>query len=65
MESLDQDIFNGLKRWVYNSPSWKISINGEERDYSITMNDICFVISIKLRDAYLRAHPELEDGENQ
>lgn len=65
MESLDQDIFNGLKRWVYNSPSWKISINGEKRDYSITMNDICFVISIKLRDAYLMAHPELEDGENQ
>lgn len=62
LESLDSEAFNGLKRWVYNSPSWPIEINGEKRDYSITMNDICFVISIKLRDAYLERHPELADG---
>lgn len=57
---LDSDIFNKLKQWVYNSPSRKINIQGEEKEYTINMNDICFVISIPLRDLYLNMHPDIK-----
>ena len=58
-EHLDDDMFNGLKKWVYNSPSRKLVIEGVERDYTVTMNDVCFVLSLPLRDMYLELHPEL------
>lgn len=60
IENLDSDIFNRLKLWVYNSPTRKLTIDGEERDYAITMNDICFILSLPLRDMYLDAHPEIQ-----
>lgn len=59
-DNLDNDIFNGLKKWVYNSPSRKVEINGEETDYVVTMTDVCFVLSLPLRDMYLERHPELQ-----
>lgn len=59
-DNLDNDIFNGLKKWVYNSPSRKVEINGEETDYVVTMTDVCFVLSLPLRDIYLQLHPELQ-----
>jgi hypothetical protein len=58
-EHLDDDMFNGMKKWVYNSPSRKMVIDGTERDYTVTMNDVCFVLSLPLRDMYLELHPEL------
>lgn len=58
-ENLQNDIFNGLKNWVYNSPTRKIRVNGQEQDYTVTMNDVCFILSIPLRDMYLKAHPEV------
>lgn len=60
IENLDSDIFNDLKVWVYNSPSRKLNLNGEERDYAVTMNDVCFVLSLPLRDMYLDSHPEVK-----
>lgn len=60
IENLDSDMFNGLKLWVYNSPSRKLSINGETRDYNITMNDVCFILSLPLRDMYLEKHSEIQ-----
>ncbi len=57
---LDDDMFNGMKKWVYNSPSRKVEIDGEEKDYSVTINDVCFVLSLPLRDMYLELHPELQ-----
>lgn len=51
----NNDIFNTLKVWVYNSPSWKI----DGKDYTITLGDVCFVLSIPLRDKYLSLHPEI------
>ena len=57
---LDSDIFNELKQWVYNSPTWKIEIQGQPQDYTVTMNDICFVLSLPLRDMYLALHPDIE-----
>lgn len=60
IENLDSDIFDDLKVWVYNSPSRKLNLNGEERDYTVTMNDVCFVLSLPLRDMYLNSHPEIK-----
>lgn len=60
IERLESDIFNDIKQWVYNSPYWTISVDGEDKKYAITMNDICFVLSLPLRDMYLEAHPDLE-----
>ncbi len=56
---LDSGIFNELKQWVYNSPSLKIELQGQEQEYAVTMNDICFVLSLPLRDMYLETHPDL------
>lgn len=43
--------FNRLKDFVYNEPTWDLS---DGRKYDITVNDICFVIGLKLRDLYLK-----------
>ena len=57
----DNEIFNGMKDFVYNSPSYIIKDkDGEERQYDITLSDICFVLSLPLRDMYLEAHNEIE-----
>lgn len=42
--------FNALKDFVYNEPTWTLSKGNK---YDITVNDICFVIGLKLRDMYL------------
>lgn len=60
IENLDNSIFDDMKLWVYNSPTRKLKIGDEERDYSITINDICFILSIPLRDMYLSEHPEVK-----
>lgn len=59
-DHLDDDMFIGMKKWVYSSPSRKVMIDGIERDYTVTMNDVCFVLSLPLRDIYLELHPELQ-----
>lgn len=57
---IDDDMFIGMKNWVYNSPSRQITIDGSIREYSVTMNDVCFVLSLPLRNMYLEKHPELQ-----
>ena len=59
IESLNLGIFNELKHWVYNSPTRSININGNIEDYSVTLGDICFILSLPLRDKYLAQHPEI------
>ena len=59
----NMDIFNKIKQWVYNSPTWDLEINGNKEAYSITMGDICFVLSIPLRDMFLAEHPEVPTEE--
>ena len=58
---LDDDMFISIKNWVYNSPTRKIMVDGIEKDYAITMNEVCFVLSLPLRDMYLDLHPELKN----
>lgn len=58
----NEDIFNGLKNFLYNAPAYRIKDeNGVERDYDLSLSDVCFVLSLPLRDMYLEAHPELQN----
>lgn len=59
VENLEEDIFNPLKNWVYNSPSMKVEVDGETKDLAVSLRDVCFVISLPLRDIYLEQHPEI------
>lgn len=59
--NIDNDIFNGMKDFVYNSPSYTVKDkDGNEREYDISLSDICFVLSIPLRDMYLNEHQEIK-----
>lgn len=40
-----------------------LEINGNKEAYSIIMGDICFVLSIPLRDMFLAEHPEVPTEE--
>ncbi|MBO7287410.1 MAG: hypothetical protein J6U85_04185 [Bacteroidales bacterium] len=60
---IDNDMFIGMKNWVYNSSPRKLIVDGVEKDYSISMNDVCFVLSLPLRNMYLDLHPELQEIE--
>lgn len=58
--NIDNEIFNGLKNFVYNSPTYTLKdAEGKERLYDISMSDICFVLSLPLRDMYLSEHNEI------
>lgn len=56
----NNDIFDGLKNWVYLAPSRVIlDEDGKEVTTDVALDDVLFVISLPLRDAYLHEHPEL------
>lgn len=58
----DNEIFNRLKNYVYNSPTYTIKDKeGNERQYDIALSDICFVLSLPLRDMYLKEHKEIPE----
>lgn len=44
-------VFNYIKDYVYEAPAYK-DINGEMSE--LTIGDICFILSIPLRDMYLK-----------
>lgn len=55
-----EDIFNGMKNFVYNAPAYPLTdAQGRLRDYELTLDDVCYVLSIPLRDMYLQEHPEI------
>lgn len=57
---VNDDLFNGFKNFLYNSPSYIIKdADGKERNYDLTLPDVCFVLSLPLRDLYLEAHPQI------
>lgn len=46
--------------YVYNAPSITVKgVNGEEVSHDLTLQDVCFALSIPLRDMYLKEHPEI------
>lgn len=56
----DSDIFDGIKNYVYNAPSYMVKdADGKEQRYDLSLMDACFVLSLPLRDLYLEAHPEI------
>lgn len=56
----DNDIFNEIKLYVYNAPSLIVkNRKGEDVTYDLTLGDVCYVLSIPLRDMYLQEHPEI------
>lgn len=50
--------FNSMKNYVYNEPTWTLP---DGKQYDITINDICFVLGLRLRDMYLSEHPEVSE----
>lgn len=57
---ISKDIFNDFKVFIYNSPSYMIKdANGQEKPYDLAITDVCFVLSLPLRDMYLKEHPQI------
>ena len=58
--STNEDMFIRLKNFVYNCPTIKLkNDDGTERDYEVSLGDVCFVLSLPLRDMYLKENPHL------
>jgi hypothetical protein len=52
--------FDGIKNFIYNSPEYNVKDNkGCDRKYNLSLIDVCFILSIPLRDMYLEPHPEI------
>lgn len=59
----DEDMFNDIKDYVYNAPSITIKDeDGKERLYDITLGDVCYVLSLPLRDMYLKERFKPKDN---
>lgn len=60
IELLSDPIFDNIKNIVYNAPAIKLKKqDGTEEDYGFTIADVCFVLSLPLRDEYLKEYPDL------
>ena len=56
----ENEIFKPLKDFVYKSPTYTLKgQSGEDKTYDLSLNDVCFILSLPLRDMYLKEHPEL------
>ena len=55
------DIFNGIKSWVYNAPARSIvRKDGTQIMTEVSLEDVLFVLSLPLRDMFLAEHPEIQ-----
>lgn len=62
MSSVNEEIFLGMKKYVYNAPLMELKDeDGNVSKYEVTLPDVCFVLSIPLRDMYLKEHPEISE----
>lgn len=53
------EAFNPIKTFIYNAPYYDVVKDGETRQLDVSLVDMCFVLSIPLRDMYLAEHPEI------
>ena len=54
-----EDRFNQIKNKVYHYPAIDIlNRHGESVKYEVSLADVCFVLSLALRDKYLETHPQ-------
>ncbi|MBR5604761.1 MAG: hypothetical protein IKW51_11305 [Bacteroidales bacterium] len=52
--------FDGIKNFIYNSPEYKVKDkNGRDITCNLSLMNVCFILSIPLRDMYLELHPEI------
>lgn len=52
--------FNEIKNKIYNSPALELATeDGSQKKFEITLEDVLFVLSLYLRDEYLRLHTEI------
>lgn len=52
--------FDKIKNFIYNSPEYTFKDeDGHDVKYNLSLHDICFVLSLPLRDMYLERHPEV------
>lgn len=59
-------VFNDIKNFIYNSPDMDVlDEEGRTVKRSITISDVCFVMSLPFRDMYLESHPNLADTEEK
>ena len=62
LQQTSTPVFNKIKNIIYNHPAIKATrTDGVEIDYEITLTVACEVLSLPLRDMYLKAHPELTE----
>lgn len=58
--SSNLDIFIPIKNWVYHAPAREIiGADGVPVRKEVSLDDIMFILSIPLRDKYLKHHPEI------
>jgi len=58
--ALPNDMFIPLKSWVYNAPTREIVKRDGGKAYTdVSMDDVLFVLSLPLRDKYLKVHPDI------
>lgn len=62
IELLANPVFERIKNIVYRHPAVAIkTLDGSETEYGFTIADACFVLSLPIRDEYLKAHPEIQE----
>lgn len=55
-----EDMFNAIKIFIYNAPALTVkNAEGREVTHELTLGDVCYALSIPLRDQYLETHPEI------
>ena len=60
LANTDNDIFKPLKDFVYKSPTYTLKgQSGEDKPYNLSLQDVCFILSLPLSDLYLEQLIEL------
>ena len=61
MSMTGDKVFNRLKDYVYEAPAVELS---DGKKYEITIGDICFILSIPLRDMYINEKGVFEEKQS-
>jgi hypothetical protein len=56
---VNEEIFNWFKDFVYLSNTIDIVKENKTTQHNLSLTDICFILSIPLRDLYLAEYPEI------
>lgn len=60
VDSVRMEIFNPIKAFIYNAPYYDVKqSDGTIKQFDLSLIDVCFVLSIPLRDMYLAEHTDI------